>query len=250
MPLERLREIMRRLRHPVSGCEWDTVQTFDTIAPYTIEEAYEVADAIARKDMDSLADELGDLQLQVVFHAQMAEEAGLFTLEDVLNRICDKMERRHPHIFGDAEHGGHRLWEIIKAEERAANPDKSALAGVALALPALERAAKLQRRAARVGFDWPDVSGPRAKIDEELAELDAETDHDRKLDELGDLLFAVVNLARHLNVEPEAALREANRKFERRFRAIEQEPDFAEMSLEEKEDLWAKAKKAQADSSA
>jgi nucleoside triphosphate diphosphatase len=250
VPLERLVEIMRRLRDPISGCEWDTVQTFETIAPYTIEEAYEVADAIARNDMPALADELGDVQLQVVFHARMAEEAGLFTLEDVLNGICDKMERRHPHIFGDAQHGGHRLWEIIKAEERAANSDKSALAGVALALPALERAAKLQRRAARVGFDWPDVSGPRAKIDEELAELDAEIDHDRKLDELGDLLFAVVNLARHLNVEPEAALREANRKFERRFRAIEQEPGFEAMSLDEKEALWTKAKKAQADSSA
>lgn len=248
MSLERLVEIMRRLRDPVSGCEWDTVQTFETIAPYTIEEAYEVADAVARKDMDSLADELGDLQLQVVFHAQMAEEAGLFTLDDVLDRICQKMERRHPHIFGDAEHGGHHLWEVIKAEERAANPDKSALAGVALALPALERAAKLQRRAARVGFDWPDASGPRVKIDEELAELDAETDHDRKLEELGDLLFAVVNLARHLNIEPEAALREANRKFEQRFRAIEQEPGFADMSLDEKEALWVKAKKVHADS--
>jgi ATP diphosphatase len=248
MPLERLREIMRRLRDRVNGCEWDTVQTFESIAPYTIEEAYEVADAIARKDMDALADELGDLQLQVIFHAQMAEEAGLFTLEDILNRISDKMERRHPHIFGDAEDGGHHLWEIIKAEERAANPDKSALAGVALALPALERAAKLQRRAARTGFDWPDVSGPRAKIDEELTELDAETDHDRKLEELGDLLFAVVNLARHLNIEPEAALRDANRKFEHRFRAIEQEPGFTEMSLDEKEALWTKAKKAQADS--
>jgi ATP diphosphatase len=248
MPLERLREIMRKLRDPVSGCEWDTVQTFETIAPYTIEEAYEVADAIARNDMDALADELGDLQLQVVFHARMAEEAGLFSLEDVLSRISDKMERRHPHIFGDAEHGGHHLWEIIKAEERAANPDKSALAGVALALPALERAAKLQRRAARTGFDWPDVSGPRAKIEEEMAELDAETDHARKFEELGDLLFAIVNLARHLNIEPEAALREANRKFELRFRAIEEESGFAEMSLDEKEVLWVKAKKAQADS--
>lgn len=241
---------MRRLRDPVSGCEWDTVQTFETIAPYTIEEAYEVADAIARKDMDALADELGDLQLQVVFHARMAEEAGLFTLEDVLERISEKMERRHPHIFGEANHGGHHLWEAIKEQERAANPDKSALAGVALALPALERAAKLQRRAARVGFDWPDGSGPRAKIDEELAELDAETEHDRKLDELGDLLFAVVNLARHLNIEPEAALREANNKFEQRFRKIEQEPDFAMMSLDEKEMLWARAKKLQTDSSA
>jgi ATP diphosphatase len=250
VPLERLIEIMRRLRDPVSGCEWDSVQTFETIAPYTIEEAYEVADAIARNDIDGLADELGDLQLQVVFHARMAEEAGLFTLEDVLTRICDKMERRHPHIFGTAQDGGHHLWEIIKAEERASDPDKSALAGVALALPALERAAKLQRRAARTGFDWPDVSGPRAKIDEELAELDVETEHDGKLEELGDLLFAVVNLARHLNVEPEAALREANRKFEQRFRAIEQEAGFAELSLDEKEALWMKAKKVQADSSA
>jgi ATP diphosphatase len=245
MPLERLAEIMRRLRDPKTGCEWDSVQTFETIAPYTIEEAYEVADAIARNDMDALADELGDLQLQVVFHAQMAEDEGHFTLSDVINRICDKMERRHPHIFGDAEHGGHHLWEIIKAEERAKDPDKSALAGVALALPALERAAKLQRRAARTGFDWPDVSGPRAKIDEELAELEAETDHDRKLEELGDLLFAVVNLARHLNIEPEAALREANRKFEQRFRTIEQVPGFSDMSLEEMEALWVEAKKAQ-----
>ena len=250
MPLERLREIMRRLRDPVSGCEWDTVQSFETIAPYTIEEAYEVADAIARKDMDALADELGDLQLQVVFHAQMAEEAGHFTLEEVIERICDKMERRHPHIFRDAEHGGHHLWEEIKAAERQKGSDDSALAGVALALPALERAAKLQRRAARVGFDWPDTRGPRAKIDEELAELDAETDHHRMLDELGDLLFAVVNLARHLNVEPEAALREANRKFEQRFRAIERTPGFADMSLDEKEALWVAAKAAQADSSA
>jgi len=248
LSLNRLVEIMKRLRDPDSGCEWDTVQTFETIAPYTIEEAYEVADAIARKDMDALADELGDLQLQVVFHAQMAEEAGHFTLEEVITRICEKMERRHPHIFGDAEHGGHHLWEIIKAEERAANPDKSALAGVALALPALERAAKLQRRAARVGFDWPDTSGARAKIDEELAELDAETDHHRMLDELGDLLFAVVNLARHLNIEPEAALRQATAKFEHRFRTMEQAPGFADLPLDEKEALWIEAKKAQADS--
>src|SRR3954468_15018810 len=239
---------MRRLRDPASGCEWDSVQTFDTIAPYTIEEAYEIADAIARDDMDSLADELGDLQLQVVFHAQMAEEAGNFALGDVIARICDKLERRHPHIFGDASQSPG--WEELKAAERKKSPDDSALAGVALALPALERAAKLQRRAARTGFDWPDCSGPRAKIDEELAELDAETEHDRKLDELGDLLFAVVNLARHLNVEPEAALRQANRKFEQRFRAIEQTPGFADLPLDEKEALWVAAKKLQADSSA
>jgi ATP diphosphatase len=250
MSLDRLVEIMRRLRDPNTGCEWDNVQTFDTIAPYTIEEAYEVADAIARKDMDALADELGDLQLQVVFHARMAEEAGLFTLDDVLDNITSKMERRHPHIFGDAEHGGHHLWEQIKAEERAGNDDQSALAGVALALPALERAAKLQRRAARVGFDWPDTTGPRGKITEELTELDAETDRERQHEELGDLLFAVVNLARHLKIEPEAALRDANRKFEQRFRAIEQEPGFADLPLEKKEALWTRAKQAQADSNA
>ena len=246
--IDRLLAVMRRLRDPERGCSWDVEQTFATIVPYTIEEAYEVADAIARDDMEALADELGDLQLQVVFHAQMADEAGRFSLEDVIARICDKLERRHPHIFGDAAHSPG--WEEIKAAERKKAPDASALAGVALALPALERAAKLQRRAARVGFDWPDASGPRAKIDEELAELDAETDHHRKLDELGDLLFAVVNLARHLNVEPEAALREANSKFESRFREIESVPGFEDLSLDQKEELWVAAKKAQADSSA
>ena len=159
--LQRLVNIMARLRDPVRGCEWDSIQTFATIAPYTIEEAYEVADAIGRGDLADLKGELGDLALQVVFHAQIAVEGGHFTLSDVLNGISDKLERRHPHIFGDAESGGHHLWEEIKAEERAASPDKSALAGVALALPALERAAKLQRRAVLTGFDWPDVSGPR-----------------------------------------------------------------------------------------
>jgi ATP diphosphatase len=244
--LGRLIAIMQRLRDPVTGCEWDREQSFATIAPYTIEEAYEVADAIARDDMDALADELGDLQLQVVFHAQMADEAGHFALDDVIGRICDKLERRHPHIFGDASHSPG--WEELKAAERKTAPDDSALAGVALALPALERAAKLQRRAARTGFDWPDKAGPRAKIDEELVELDAESDHQRMLEELGDLLFAVVNLARHLNIEPEAALREANRKFEHRFRAIERTPGFADLSLDEKEELWVAAKAAQADS--
>ena len=237
---------MEKLRDPVSGCEWDTVQSFDTIAPYTIEEAYEVADAIARKDMAGLADELGDLQLQVVFHARMAEEAGHFTFEDVIDGICDKMERRHPHIFRGADHGGHHLWEQVKAEERAGNVDRSALAGVALALPALERAVKLQRRAARTGFDWPDSSGARAKIHEELAELDAETEPARREEELGDLLFAVVNLARFLKVDPEEALRKANRKFERRFRAIEQQPGFVDLDLDAKEALWVAAKVAQA----
>jgi ATP diphosphatase len=248
MSFERLVAIMRRLRDPVTGCEWDREQNFATIAPYTIEEAYEVADAIARDDMPALADELGDLALQVVFHAQMAEEAGHFTLDQVLDGICDKLERRHPHIFGDAaESPG---WEAIKAAERRKKPDSSALAGIAMALPALERAQKLQRRAAATGFDWPDAQGPRAKIDEELAELDAESDPAALEDELGDLLFAVVNLARHLNVDAEEALRNGNRKFEARFRAIETAPGFSAMSLDEMEALWARAKAGQADSSA
>ncbi len=248
MSLDRLVAIMRRLRDAVTGCEWDRQQSFATIAPYTIEEAYEVADAIARDDMAALVDELGDLQLQVVFHAQMAEEAGLFTLDQVLDGICDKLERRHPHIFGgaDASPG----WEAIKAAERQKKPDSSALAGVAIALPALERAQKLQRRAAVPGFDWPDVQGPRAKIDEELAELDAESDPVALEDELGDLLFAVVNLARHLNIDAEEALRKGNRKFEARFRAIETAPGFSSMSLEEMEALWVQAKVDQADSKA
>ena len=214
MTLERLTTIMRRLRDPVNGCEWDRAQDFATIAPYTIEEAYEVADAIARNDMESLADELGDLQLQVVFHAQMAAEAGHFTVDDVLDRVCDKLERRHPHIFGDAERRPSSAGKRSRPPNAAAADDKSALAGVAFALPALERAMKLQRRAARTGFDWPDVEGPRAKIVEELDELEAATSDAERTDELGDLLFAVVNLARHLNIEPETALREANRKFE------------------------------------
>ena len=243
--LQRLIEIMRRLRDPARGCSWDLQQSFETIAPYTIEEAYEVADAIDRGDMEALEDELGDLQLQVVFHAQMAEELGQFTLDDVIGRICDKLERRHPHIFGGAaESPG---WDAIKAAERKAKPDESALAGVAAALPALDRAAKLQRRAARTGFDWPDPSGPRAKIDEELGELDRETEPERRQEELGDLLFAVVNLARHLNIDAEEALREANLKFERRFRSIEKAPGFEAMSLDEKEALWTSAKAAQSD---
>jgi ATP diphosphatase len=242
MALERLVAIMKRLRDPVNGCEWDSVQTFATIAPYTIEEAYEVADAIERDDMADLADELGDLQLQVVFHAQMASEAGHFSLDDVIDRICNKLERRHPHIFGDAADGGHHLWEQIKAAERADKEDRSALAGVAQALPALERADKLQKRAARTGFDWPDASGARAKVIEELAELDAETDQARRTEELGDLLFAVVNLARKLEIAPEAALKAANSKFERRFRAIETEPGFSDLDLDAMERLWVAAK--------
>ncbi|MCL6678235.1 nucleoside triphosphate pyrophosphohydrolase [Sphingomonas sp. RG327] len=245
MNLERLVAIMRRLRDPERGCEWDLKQSFETIAPYTIEEAYEVADAIDRGDMDALEDELGDLQLQVVFHAQMAEERGLFSLDNVIGRICDKLERRHPHIFGNASESPG--WDAIKAAERKQKPDDSALAGVANTLPALDRAMKLQRRAARTGFDWPDSSGARAKVNEELQELDGETDQKRRTEELGDLLFAVVNLARHLKIDPEDALRHANRKFEKRFRAIETTPGFDTMSLDEMEALWVKAKAAQSD---
>ena len=251
MPLERLVEIMRRLRDPVSGCEWDTVQTFETIAPYTIEEAYEVADAIARKDMDALADELGDLQLQVVFHARMAEEAGHFTLYDVIDRICDKMERRHPHIFGDAEHGGHHLWEKIKADERAADPRQERAgrrcAGAAGPGTRGKAAAARRTRRLRLARRFRPAREDRRRIGRARQPKPSIR---QMLEELGDLLFAVVNLARHLNIEPETALREANRKFERRFRAIEQAPGFADLSLDEKEELWVAAKKAQADSSA
>ncbi len=234
---------MARLRDPDTGCEWDSVQTFQTIAPYTIEEAYEVADACQRGDLADLREELGDLLLQVVFHARMAEEIGAFDLSDVVAAISDKMERRHPHIFGNRADGGHHLWEQIKAEERDAKGATSALDGVAIGLPALLRAEKLQKRAARTGFDWPDENGPRAKIAEEIAEIEAADDATRE-EEVGDLLFAVVNWARHLNIDPEAALRIANTKFEQRFRAIETEggEDFAALSLDQKEALWQRAK--------
>lgn len=240
--LARLAAIMARLRDPERGCEWDVAQTFATIAPYTIEEAYEVADAIERGDLDALKDELGDLALQVVFHARMAEEAGAFDLADVLTAISDKMERRHPHVFGDGVTPG---WEAVKAAERAArDPDPSALAGVARALPALLRAEKLQKRAARVGFDWPDSHGARAKILEELDEIDAAPPEALE-EEVGDLLFAVVNFARHLKIDPESALRAANAKFEARFRKMESlDPDFVSRDLEAKERLWAAAKAA------
>jgi ATP diphosphatase len=244
--IDRLVTIMARLRDPVSGCEWDTIQTFATIAPYTIEEAYEVADAIERADMADLKDELGDLLLQVVFHARMAEEAGDFALKDVVAAICDKMERRHPHIFGDAVEGGHYLWEQIKAAERGAKGAQSALDGVAIGLPALLRAEKLQKRAARTGFDWPDASGPRAKIDEELAEVETAANDAEREEEVGDLLFAVVNWARKLNIDPEAALRAANAKFERRFKAMEAaDENFVSLDLDSKESLWTSVKSAE-----
>ncbi|WP_186456915.1 nucleoside triphosphate pyrophosphohydrolase [Sphingomonas suaedae] len=242
--IERLMAIMARLRDPVTGCEWDTVQTFATIAPYTIEEAYEVADAIARNDLADLKDELGDLLLQVIFHSRIAQERGAFDLAEVIAGICDKMERRHPHIFRGAEDGGHHLWEQIKAEERGSKGTSGTLDGVAIGLPALTRAEKLQKRAARTGFDWPDPSGARAKIDEELAEVEtAETDSDRA-EEIGDLLFAMVNWSRKLGIDPEAALRAANMKFETRFRAMEAQAgdSFVGLDLDAKESLWQVAK--------
>ncbi|HEY7807573.1 MAG TPA: nucleoside triphosphate pyrophosphohydrolase [Croceibacterium sp.] len=240
--LNRLLSIMARLRGP-SGCEWDRAQSFSTIAPYTIEEAYEVADAIERSDMDDLRGELGDLLLQVVFHARMAEEAGLFDFADVAASIADKMEARHPHVFGDADHSPG--WEALKATERAHKGTESALDGVATALPALLRAEKLQRRAARSGFDWPDAEGPAAKIIEEANEL-AAAPQDERAEEAGDLLFAAVNLVRAYGIAPEDALRAANLKFERRFRAMEAlagGPEaFAALSLDEQETLWQRVK--------
>jgi ATP diphosphatase len=236
-------EIMRRLRDPEGGCAWDRDQTFETIAPYTIEEAYEVADAIARGDMANLKDELGDLQLQVVYHSRIAEELGHFTIADVLEAISDKMVRRHPHVFGDAAQSPG--WEALKATERGRYEDRSALAGVALALPALKRAEKLQRRAARVGFDWPDADGPRAKIDEELAEIAAAVSESEVEAEIGDLLFSVVNYARHRDVDPEQALRDATARFEARFRKVEEIADkpLNNMDIAALEALWQRAKK-------
>ena len=245
--LERLRDIMARLRHPETGCTWDIKQDFGTIAPYTIEEAYEVADAIERDDMAALKDELGDLQLQVVFHARIAEERGAFDLGDVLDGISAKMIRRHPHVFGGGTSPG---WEEIKAAERAATSDDgSVLAGVAAALPALLRAEKLQKRAARTGFDWPDPAGALAKIEEEIAEVSEAISAEHQAEEIGDLLFAVVNWARKLGIDPEAALRQANAKFERRFRAMEGKAGdaFPGLSLDQKEALWVQAKREAAE---
>ena len=240
--LDRLLSIMARLRGR-SGCEWDRAQDFSTIAPYTIEEAYEVADAIERGDMEDLRGELGDLLLQVVFHARMAEEAGHFAFADVARTIADKMEARHPHIFGDAD--ASPGWESLKAAERGLKGTQGALDGVATALPALLRAEKLQRRAARSGFDWPDPAGPAEKIAEEVIEL-AEASDAKRAEEAGDLLFAAVNLVRAYGIAPEDALRAANIKFERRFRAMEAlaggQESFARLPLDEQEALWQKVK--------
>ena len=265
--LQRLLGIMARLRDPDGGCPWDLAQDFSTIAPYTIEEAYEVADAIDRGDVHGLRDELGDLLLQVVFHARMAEEAGDFAFDDVARAIADKMERRHPHVFGDADRGDAEAvrasWEEIKRAERAAagDEDTSALAGISRGLPEWQRAVKLQARAARVGFDWPGPEPVMDKLAEELGEVRVEFEalavapddagaRARLEDELGDLLFVAANLARHAKVDVGGALRRANHKFERRFRAMEalasaEGTPLPERTLDAQEALWARVKDAE-----
>ena len=254
MPIERLLEIMDRLRDPTRGCPWDLEQDFRSIAPHTIEEAYEVVDAIERGDLEALRDELGDLLFQVAFHARLAAERGTFRFDDIVNAICDKLVRRHPHVFGDAIVADAaeqtRAWERMKRDERALRGEQGALADVPVGLPALSRARRLGSRAADAGFDWPDAAGPRSKVDEELAELDraAETgDVAGREAELGDLLFSVVNLSRHLGVDPESALRRANDRFARRYRHVElalaglgQAASAAPPDLLDR--LWAEAK--------
>ena len=262
-PMDRLVEIMATLRNPNGGCPWDVEQTFATIAPHTIEEAYEVADAIEQNDMDSLKDELGDLLFQSVFHAQMAKELNEFSFDDVVNGVIDKMIRRHPHVFGDQSiktaDEQTVSWEDIKATERATKSgaaDESALAGLTNGLPALIRAEKLQKRAARVGFDWPEVASVFDKLREETSELQVEIDTDggeaRLTDELGDLLFVCVNLARKLNIDAETALRGANSKFETRFRHMERAlkgtgRGLKGMELDAMEKAWQGTKKALAE---
>jgi len=267
--IHRILDIMARLRDPQNGCPWDVEQDFASIAAYTIEEAYEVADAIDRGDLPGLCDELGDLLLQVVFHAQMAQEQGVFAFGDVVDAISDKMIRRHPHIFGNTSAGDAetvlRNWDAIKRGERAAagETDTSALAGIARGLPEWQRAVKLQHRAARVGFDWPGPQPVIAKLHEEIDEVRAEFDavaadpddaaaQDRLEEELGDLLFVAANLARHAKVDVGAALRRANRKFERRFRAMEAMADaegrsLAGQTLDAQDAYWNRAKQAEQD---
>jgi nucleoside triphosphate diphosphatase len=259
--LRRLLDIMAALRDPATGCPWDKEQSFATIAPYTIEEAYEVADAVARRDLAGLPDELGDLLFQVVYHARMAEETGLFGFAEVARSIADKMVRRHPHVFGDAAarppgaQAG--AWEAQKTAERAARAETGTLAGVPAALPALTRALKLTARAARVGFDWPDAEAVLDKLDEEVAELraelpaaDAPANPERLADEMGDMLFVLANLARKLKLDPETCLRQANEKFARRFGAVEQRLALAgrapaDATLEEMEAEWQAVKVAE-----
>ncbi|MEX2642409.1 MAG: nucleoside triphosphate pyrophosphohydrolase [Acetobacterales bacterium] len=260
-PFRRLVEIMALLRHPADGCPWDLEQDFRSIAPHTIEEAYEVVDAIERDDLQALRDELGDLLLQVVYHARMAEEAGAFSVDGVAEAICNKLVRRHPNVFGDAHTpdaaAQTQAWEAQKADERraAAGGDgrHSVLDGIATALPAATRALKLQARASRVGFDWQEPADILDKLEEEIGEIRAELasgDRNRLLDEIGDLLFVGVNLARKAGVDPESALRSTNQKFERRFRFVEQSLEkegktFAVAGLDGMESLWQRAKRAE-----
>lgn len=254
--MDELLALMTRLRDREHGCPWDLQQTFATIAPYTIEEAYEVADAIAREDRDGLKDELGDLLLQVVFHAQMASEEGSFDFSDVVQALSDKLVRRHPHVFGEVQAGDAQAvnenWEAIKRAERG-DADAGALAGITAGLPEWMRALKLQKRAARTGFEWPGIAPVIAKLREEIAEVEAELanggDADRLEDEIGDVLFVAVNLARHARVDPGVALRRANAKFERRFRAMEtlaaaEGRVFDGLTLVEQEALWVRVKQA------
>jgi ATP diphosphatase len=262
-PMRHLCQIMARLRDPKGGCPWDQRQTYSTIVPYTLEEAYEVADAIQRGAMDELRDELGDLLFQVVFYAQIASEEGRFSFDDVARGICDKMLRRHPHVFGDADYRDdaqlREAWEKAKADERSqrrqdrsVDSRDSQMDGVARALPALIRAEKLQKRAARVGFDWPDARGAFDKTREEFAEIEAEwqtANADRLQDELGDMLFAMVNVVRLLGMDAEQTLSRANEKFERRFRLMEKalhdagHADLAELSLAQMDDAWERIKR-------
>jgi len=255
--IKKLLDIMKALRDPQSGCPWDLQQDFRSIYPYTIEEAYEVADAINREDWPGLQDELGDLLLQVVFHAQMADEQGLFSFSDVVASISDKLTRRHPHVFGsetvDTATAQSEVWDAHKQAERQAAGEKGVLDGVAKALPALMRADKLSRRAASVGFDWPDAARVREKVSEELAELDeAVRDGDQAgvTEELGDLLTALTTLARHLGVDPEGALRAGNDKFERRFQAVEKiltdnDENWPDLTLDEMEARWQQVKRSE-----
>jgi nucleoside triphosphate diphosphatase len=261
--ISRLIEIMARLRDKETGCPWDVEQDFRSIRHYTIEEAYEVADAIEREDYEDLRDELGDLLLQPIYHAQMAKEEGLFEIGDVIYAVTEKLSRRHPHVFGDDEAGNaassENRWEAIKAGERAKKAERrggekppSLLDDVPAGLPALTRAGKLAKRAARVGFDWPDTGSVVAKIEEELGEVEealAGSDEAAKTEEIGDLLFAVANLARHAGIDPEAALRDANAKFVRRFehveaRCREDEVEIAQAGLERLDGYWNEIRKA------
>lgn len=254
--ISNLLEIMARLRNPDDGCVWDLEQTFESIAPYTLEEAYEVVDAITREHLDDLRDELGDLLLQVVYHARMAEEGGAFDFGDVVAGICDKLVRRHPNVFGtdrvDTPEAQTRAWEAFKAKERG-QTQAGALDGIPMAMPALQRGTKLSARAARVGFDWPDTASVREKLDEELAELDEACAAGNPAEiaaEMGDTLFSLVNLCRHLELDPERCLREANARFETRFRRLEglvqaQEGDWGSYDIQALEKLWQEAKRIQ-----